>query len=107
MEGTPAKYWRRLGVIEKAFLIATAVYALLYYTGIAAAFATLAGVIAFGLGCAVLIRVVRRSLWRLRYRLVAAYLLISVVPVGLILLLAAIAGRVIIGEMAVYLVNNE
>jgi len=47
------------------------------------------------------------ALWRLRNRLVAAYLLFAVVPIFLILVLAAIAGRVIIGQMAVYLVNQE
>ncbi|HUI78329.1 MAG TPA: SpoIIE family protein phosphatase [Bryobacteraceae bacterium] len=107
MEGRAVKYWQRLGAVERAFLVAIALYALLYYTRIAPGLATLFAVVAFALGLVTLIRLVRRSLWRLRYRLVAAYLLIAVVPVGLILLLAAIAGRIIIGEMAVYLVNNE
>jgi sigma-B regulation protein RsbU (phosphoserine phosphatase) len=111
MQGWLAKFWRHLGAIEKAFLVAITLYALLYYSGIAPALATVFAIVAFALGLVALVRLLRRSirtvLWRLSNRLVAAYVLIAVVPIVLILLLAYIAGRIIIGEMAVYLVNNE
>jgi sigma-B regulation protein RsbU (phosphoserine phosphatase) len=111
MQSGPAKYWRRVGGIEKAFLVVMALYALLYFSGIAPGLATVLAAAAFVLGLAAFFRLLRRTmrvaLWRLRNRLVAAYLLFAVVPIVLILLLAAIAGRVIIGQMAVYLVSNE
>lgn len=50
-------------------------------------------------------RGLRRLLWRLRNRLIIAYLLIAVVPVGLIMLLAALAGWVLLGQIAIYLVQ--
>jgi sigma-B regulation protein RsbU (phosphoserine phosphatase) len=107
MQGSPAKYWRKLRVIEKLFLVALALWAVLNYSRIAPGLAAIFAVVAFVLGLVALVRLVRRSVWRLRYRLLAAYLLIAVVPIVLILGLAYIAGRVIIGEMAVYLVNKE
>jgi phosphoserine phosphatase RsbU/P len=111
MQSSPAKYWRRLGGIERAFLVVIAVYALLYFSGIAPGLATVVALAAFFLGLVAMFRLVRRTmhaaLWRLRNRLVAAYLLIAVVPVVLILMLASIATYVIIGQMAVYLVNKE
>jgi sigma-B regulation protein RsbU (phosphoserine phosphatase) len=111
MQGSPAKYWRKLGGIEKTFLIVIALYALLYFSGIAPVFAIVVALAAFALGLLAFFRLVRRTmrvvLWRLRYRLVAAYLLIAVVPVVLILMLASIAAYVIVGQMAVYLVNKE
>lgn len=98
-------------MIEKAFLVAITLYALLYYSGIAPALAAVFAIVAFALGLVALVRILRRSLravlWRLRSRLVAAYLLIAVVPIALILLLASIAAYVITGQMAVYLVNKE
>ena len=111
MQSGPAKYWRRVGGLEKTFLAVIALYALLYFSGIAPGLASVAALAAFILAVLAFFRLVRRTmraaLWRLRNRLVAAYLLIAVVPVVLILMLASIAAYVIIGQMAVYLVNKE
>jgi sigma-B regulation protein RsbU (phosphoserine phosphatase) len=111
MQGGPAKYWHKLGGIEKAFLVVIVLYALLYFSGFSPGLATVFALAAFALGMLAFFRLVRRSarvvLWRLRNRLVAAYLLIAVVPVVLILMLVGIAAYVIIGEMAVYMVNKE
>ena len=49
----------------------------------------------------------RKAIWRLRNRLIMAYLFIAVVPIILIAALAGIAGYAVIGQMAVYLVNTE
>src|SRR5262249_49888026 len=46
-------------------------------------------------------------IWRLRNRLIVAYLFIAVVPILLILIMAAITSYAVIGQMAVYLVNSE
>jgi sigma-B regulation protein RsbU (phosphoserine phosphatase) len=49
----------------------------------------------------------RRGIWRLRNRLLAAYLFIAVVPILLIGTLAVVAVRAIASQLAVYLVTSE
>jgi sigma-B regulation protein RsbU (phosphoserine phosphatase) len=49
----------------------------------------------------------RNAIWRLRNRLIAAYLFIAVVPVVLIITMVALTANAVIGQMAVYLVNTE
>src|SRR5271157_5047699 len=102
---------RRLGRIEKALLVFAAVYALLYFTRVAPAMQLLAALGTFMLGLLALFklarRVMRKAIWRLRNRLIVAYLFIAVVPIILIAALAGIAGYAVIGQMAVYLVNTE
>lgn len=50
---------------------------------------------------------IRRGIWRLRNRLLAAYLFMAVVPILLIGTLAVFAGRSIASQLAVYLVTSE
>src|ERR1035437_8464297 len=103
--------WRRLGRIEKAFLVFAAVYALLYCTRVAPTLQLLAALGAFILVLLALFKLARRgmrkAIWRLRNRLIVAYLFIAVVPILLIVALMGIAGYAVIGQMAVYLVNTE
>jgi sigma-B regulation protein RsbU (phosphoserine phosphatase) len=103
--------WRRLGLIAKAFLIVLAVWLALYFSGISSVAQFLVGLAAFFLGLVALFRMARRgmrkAIWRLRNRLIAAYLFIAVVPIVLILTLVGFAGWAVIGQMAVYLVNTE
>jgi sigma-B regulation protein RsbU (phosphoserine phosphatase) len=47
------------------------------------------------------------AIWRLRNRLIAAYILIAVVPIVLILTLVAFTVNRVVGQMAVYLVTTE
>ena len=47
-----------------------------------------------------------RIIWRLRNRLIVTYVFIAVVPTFLLLALAFIAGYVVTGQMAAYLVNK-
>ncbi len=111
MEKGPAHYWRRMRRIEKAFLTCFIFYVLLRISGVSPIGQTAAAVIAFLLGIITLFRLARRgmkeAIWRLRNRLIAAYLFIAVVPIVLILTLVGIAGWMVIGQMAVYLVNTE
>jgi sigma-B regulation protein RsbU (phosphoserine phosphatase) len=104
-------FWRQLGGIEKAFLIAVALYAVLAAAGIAPTWQSLLGLAAIFLGLLSLFRLARRgmrsAIWRLRNRLIAAYLFIAVVPIVLILTLVAFWAYAVIGQMAVYLVNTE
>jgi sigma-B regulation protein RsbU (phosphoserine phosphatase) len=103
--------WRRLGRIEKAFLVFAVLYALLYFTRVAPTIQLLAALGAFIFVLLALFRLARRgmrkAIWRLRNRLIVAYLFIAVVPIILIAALAGIAAYAVIGQMAVYLVNTE
>jgi phosphoserine phosphatase RsbU/P len=112
VQGQGVSKWRRLfGVTEIVFLALAAIYGILYATGAAPDLAVLVAVAAFVVGAVALIRLLRRSLrkaiWRLRNRLIAAYLLIAVVPIVLILTLAGITAYAVIGQMAVYMVDSE
>jgi sigma-B regulation protein RsbU (phosphoserine phosphatase) len=104
-------YWRRLGRVEQAFLLSFLLFAFLYFTRLAPTLQSFAALAAFLMGIAALFRLARRAMrkaiWRLRNRLIAAYLFIAVVPIVLILTLAAAAGWAIIGQVAVFLVNTE
>lgn len=103
--------WREIGLIEKAFFVFLLLSVVLYASR--AGWATLAGtgLLAFILGLISLVRLARRAMrdaiWRLRNRLIAAYLFIAVVPVVLIMTLVAMTANAVIGQMAVYLVNTE
>lgn len=103
--------WRRLGGIDKTFFAFLLLYAIVAVVGKAPLAQSLLGLAAVFFGLLALFGLVRRTvrgaIWRLRNRLIAAYLLIAVVPVVLILLLVGLAGYVVIGQMAVYLVNTE
>src|ERR1044071_6160344 len=105
------EYWRRLGRVEKAFLISVLLYVILFFTHIAPTLQAIVALAAFFLGIVTLFRLARRgmkkAIWRLRNRLIAAYLFIAVVPIVLILSLVMIAGWAVIGQMAVYLINTE
>ena len=103
--------WRSLGRWEKAFVLLLLLYVVLRLTGAAPLAQWWLACLCFLLGVVVSFRLARRGLrkaiWRLRNRLIAAYIFIAVVPVVLILLLAGIATYVVIGQMAVYLVDTE
>ena len=112
--GQPASWgtlFVRLGATEKVFLLLILVYALLYFTGAAPGLGSVVALAAFAVGLVALIRLLRRTLrkaiWRLRNRLIAVYLLIAVVPIVLILTLVVIAAYGVVGQMAVYMVDNE
>ncbi|MBZ5617492.1 MAG: SpoIIE family protein phosphatase [Acidobacteriia bacterium] len=104
-------YWRRFGGMEKAFLVFAVIYVILYFTRAASLAQSLTGLAAFVCGLLSLFklarRAIRRAIWRLRNRLIAAYLFIAVVPIVLIVAMVALASWVVIGQMAVYLVNKE
>ena len=61
----------------------------------------------FLFGLQLLRRNVRRIIWRLRNRLIVAYLFIAFVPIVLISILVAIGGYVLVGQVAIYLVTSE
>ncbi len=103
--------WRRLDGIEKSFLLTLVLYLIFTLTGIALSLRPLFLAVAVVLGGVAVFRLARhamqRAIWRLRNRLIAAYLFIAVVPIVLILTLVGFAGWAVLGQMAVYLVNTE
>src|SRR5437667_7258991 len=86
-------------------------YALLRFAAPASGLTLLVLLALYGTGVVWGFRLVRRNIrrmsWRLRNRLIVTYLLIAVVPVALIFILLALGGYVVVGQVAVYLVNSE
>jgi len=106
-----AGYWRRLGLMEWAFAAVAVVYAILYFARVSSILNSIFALATVVCGLAVLgrlaRRLMRRAIWRLRNRLIVAYLFIAVVPIVLILTLAWEAGQFVLGQMAIYLANAE
>ena len=103
--------WQKLARLEKAFLIALLLDLILAAAAPASILKFLVTVVVWTLGAAVLLRLARRYtgqlIWRLRNRLIVAYVFIAVVPVLLIVVLVASAVYVITGQAAVYLISAE
>ena len=103
--------FRRLGGVEKIFLLAL-------LADLAAEFllsgnptVPLLRLVAYVLGAWAALRLARRlikkAIWRLRNRLMVAYVFIAVVPVALILVLAGLGIWMATTQVAVYLVTSE
>ena len=103
--------WARLGRVEKGLLVVVALYMVLYLTGTAPALQFGLAVAAIVLLIGSVVRLARYALqnliWRLRNRLIVAYLFIAVVPIVLILVLLYTTALVVVGQMAVYLVYTD
>lgn len=107
----PAAIFRKLGLLEKVFVVmAVAGLAARYLAGgssisllLAFAAVTTGLVVFFRNGY----RLLKRVIWRLRYRLLVAYLFIAVVPIGLIILLVAFGADMLAGQIAGYIVTSE
>ena len=98
---------KRLGKVEKTFLVLLVVYLVL---ALAFPGRTVVGLLAFALfflSIWIIVKLMvfgmRKAIWRLRNRLVATYVFIAVVPVFLIILLVAIGAYALLSQMAVYL----
>ena len=106
-----SQFWRRLSRIEKAFLLCALIFLILYFSGAPPLAEPLVGVAGVALGIVALFRalqrLLKRSIWRLRNRLMLAYLFIAVVPIVLITALLGLAGYAVIEQMSIYLVNRE
>ena len=105
------RFLQKLGWPEKLFvLLLLADIALSFFpaAAIAKAVVTLA---CYVVGAIVAVRLtrghVKKALWRLRNRLIVSYLFIAVVPLALIAVFVISAGWVVMGQIAIYLVNIE
>jgi phosphoserine phosphatase RsbU/P len=104
--------WRRVSRVGLAFILLTVAFLVLHFLlGASFVVQLIVGLLMIiaGLVTAYQIarRVARKAIWRLRNRLIVAYLFIAVVPIFLILALVIFAGSRIIGQVAVYLVDTE
>jgi phosphoserine phosphatase RsbU/P len=103
--------WRMLGRVEQVFLCLGLLYAALYFTGAASGLQILVAFLALFFGLVSFFRLLRRAtktlIWRLRNRLIVAYLFIAVVPVVLMLALLLGTSYLVVGQTAVYLVDKE
>jgi sigma-B regulation protein RsbU (phosphoserine phosphatase) len=103
--------WKRLGKLDKAFLILLLIYIVLLLLVPANFFLGLLELVLFVLGAWLLLRLtrigLRKAIWRLRNRILVTYVLIAVVPILLILTLAGLGTWVLAGQMAVYLARSE
>ena len=103
--------WRRVGRVEKSFLALVLLWAVFYVTGVMPGALIWIALVGLFFGLVSLFRLARRMtrtiIWRLRNRLIVAYLFIAVVPVVLMLALLLGTSYAVVGQTAVYLVNTE
>ena len=94
-----------------SFLALLALEVVLELTGLAPGLALILTVVLMLLGAVLIVRYarwsIRKTIWRLRNRLIVAYLFIAVVPIVLILALQGLGAWIVTGQIAVYLVSSE
>jgi phosphoserine phosphatase RsbU/P len=97
--------------VEKAFLAVLLAYLILLWAWPDSGLEGFATFATYVLGAWVALRLLRIGLrkltWRLRNRLMVAYVFIAVLPILLILTLAVLGGYMLAGQAAVYLVRSE
>jgi len=100
-----------LGRLGIAFLILLAIYAVSRFLAPNSGFTQLAALAFYATAMLFVLQLARRNarrvIWRLRNRLIVAYLFIAFVPVALIAILVALVGWELVGGTAVYLVSSE
>lgn len=110
------RFWRRLSVTDRLAAVVVAASALLWIlnraglgvpTGILG-FTTVSAVIA---GFFLLFRLVavyrHQFLWRLRNRLIAAYIFIAVVPMILLITIGVLTSRILYQQFSAYVITHE
>src|SRR3954454_4151932 len=101
----------RIGRPEWTFGALLLVYSLLSLAHVTGMFMLVLKVAVWAFGSWFFIRLartmVRHILWRLRNRLIVAYIFIALVPVVLITLLAGLGAVLVGGQLSVYLVTAE
>ena len=109
---TGGDFWknRRLR-LEGIFALLLILWAILSLSGAPGWTTAILGISLFVTGSVLAFRYlrsgVRRTIWRLRNRLMVTYIFIGVVPVFLILLLVALGSYILFGQVADYLITTE
>jgi sigma-B regulation protein RsbU (phosphoserine phosphatase) len=103
--------WKRAGKVEKAFAVALVLYLILRFALPASPLEALVAFATYVLGAWIALRLLRIGLrkitWRLRNRLMVAYVFIAVLPILLVLTLVGLGAYMLAGQVAVYLVRSE
>lgn len=103
--------YQALGRIDIAFLLALAGYFLVRWRAPGSGLALALTIVVYVLTAVEAVRLarflIRGAIWRLRNRLIVAYLFIAVVPIVLILTLAGVGGYLVVSQVAGYLVSSE
>ncbi|MBI4873051.1 MAG: SpoIIE family protein phosphatase [Acidobacteria bacterium] len=103
--------WKRLGKVEAMFLLALLADLALEWPAAGSAVLALLRFLVYVLGAWAVLRLARRgirkTIWRLRNRLMVTYVFIAVVPVALILVLVGLGVYMATAQVAVYLVTSE
>jgi sigma-B regulation protein RsbU (phosphoserine phosphatase) len=103
--------WRRLGRVERVFLFALLADVAAEFLLPGSLWIPLLRLAVYVLGAWAAIRTVRSLskglIWRLRNRLIVAYVFIAVIPIVLILVLAGLGVWMATTQVAVYLVTSE
>ncbi len=96
---------------EKLVLVLLAAYLVIRFTLPASGYGTLLQIfltLAATISGIRLVRFgIRKAIWRLRNRLLVTYLFIAVVPIVLILAMAATSAYLLVGQVAVYMASTE
>jgi phosphoserine phosphatase RsbU/P len=105
------QFWRRLSILDLA-AVALAIFGVFaFVAGLQGRFYGFAKFLAACCGVYLLFRLISwwrtRLLWRLRNRLIVAYLFIAVVPILLILILVILAGRIVYSQLGAYLLYED
>ena len=102
---------KKLGRLGVTFFILLALYLVLRILAPSSGFTLLFSLALYGTGTIYALQLMRRNLrriiWRLRNRIIVAYLFIAFVPIVLIVVLVIFAGWTLVGQIAVYLVSSE
>jgi sigma-B regulation protein RsbU (phosphoserine phosphatase) len=103
--------WKRLGKLEKSFVILAVLYLVLMLFASGSGFTLFLQFVVIVLGIWEVFRLariaLRSAIWRLRNRLIVTYVLIAVVPLLLIITLVALGGYILAGQVAIYIVRSE
>ncbi len=103
--------WKRLGRLDKSFVILAALYLILLLLAPEGGFTLFLQFAVYVLAAWEILRLtrigLRRAIWRLRNRLIVTYVLIAVVPLLLILTLVGLGAFMMAGQIAIYLIRSD
>jgi sigma-B regulation protein RsbU (phosphoserine phosphatase) len=103
--------WKRLGKLEKSFIILAFIYLVLLLFAADSGFTLFLQFVVIILCVWEIFKLtrlgLRRAIWRLRNRLIVTYVLIAVVPILLIVTLVGLGAYIMAGQIAIYLVRSD
>lgn len=109
--GAAKSRWQSLGRWGQVFALSLVAMIILESVGASFLLRSIVRMVALVTGIVMMLRLlrfsIRQAIWRLRNRLLVAYVFIALVPIVLIAVLAGAAAWALSGQTAVYLVTSE